>query len=114
MKGDSSRWESGRRETLQGRGRASLKEVSLGRIYGLFRGYRWQLGAIVGLALLAAVIGLIPPLIMKEIIDKAIPQGNKRLLLEMIALMVLLPMVSGLLGVWQNHENTKVGQGVMR
>ncbi|OXM83667.1 ABC transporter ATP-binding protein [Paenibacillus rigui] len=111
---NDARWESSRRETLQSRGKATLKDVSLRRIYGLFRGYRWQLGAIVGLALLAAVMGLIPPLVMKEIIDKAIPQGDKVLLMQMIALMVLLPLASGLLGVWQNHENTKVGQGVMR
>lgn len=111
---DSTRWESGRRETLQSRGRATPKEVSLGRIYGLFRGYQWQLAAIIGLALLGAIIGLAPPLIMKEVIDKAIPQGNKVMLMEMIGLMVLTPLASGLLGVWQNHENTKVGQGVMR
>lgn len=111
---DGARWESGRRETLQSRGRATMKDVSMGRIYGLFREYRWQLGAIVGLALLGAVIGLVPPLIMKEIIDKAIPQGDKRMLMEMIGLMVLTPLASGLLGVWQNHANTKVGQGVMR
>ncbi|MFH5181463.1 ABC transporter ATP-binding protein [Paenibacillus sp. TAB 01] len=111
---DGARWESGRRETLQSRGRATLKDVSMSRIYGLFRGYGWQLSAIVGLALLGAVIGLVPPLIMKEIIDKAIPQGDKPMLMEMIGLMVLTPLASGLLGVWQNHANTKVGQGVMR
>ncbi|MCS7464749.1 ABC transporter ATP-binding protein/permease [Paenibacillus doosanensis] len=111
---EAMRWEAGNRQILQNRGKATLKEVSVRRIYGLFRGYRWQLSAILLLALLSAVIGLFPPLVMKEIIDKAIPQGNKALMLEMVGLMALLPLLSGLLGVWQNHENTKVGQGVMR
>ncbi|WP_246309822.1 ABC transporter ATP-binding protein [Paenibacillus alginolyticus] len=70
--------------------------------------------AIIGLALFAAVIGLIPPLVMKEIIDKAIPQGNMKLLAGMALLMIFLPVVSGVLGVWQNHLNTKVTQGVIR
>ncbi|MCY9667221.1 ABC transporter ATP-binding protein/permease [Paenibacillus alginolyticus] len=70
--------------------------------------------AIIGLALFAAVIGLIPPLVMKEIIDKAIPQGNMKILAGMALLMIFLPVVSGVLGVWQNHLNTKVTQGVIR
>ncbi|NOU96448.1 ATP-binding cassette domain-containing protein [Paenibacillus sp. LMG 31456] len=112
--GGSGRWDGGSKQALQSRGKASLKEVSISRIYGLFRGYIWQLTAIIALALAAALIGLIPPLVMKEIIDSAIPQGDKRMLTLMIGLLVLLPLLSGLLGVWQNHQNTKVGQGVMR
>lgn len=96
------------------RPKAKLKDVSVKRILTLFRGYWGQLLGIIGLALLAAVVGLIPPLVMKEIIDKAIPQGNMRLLAELAMLMLLLPVVSGVLGVWQNHLNTKVTQGVIR
>ncbi|NHW39050.1 ABC transporter ATP-binding protein [Paenibacillus aceris] len=96
------------------RPKAKLKDVSVKRILTLFRGYWGQLLGIIGLALLAAVVGLIPPLVMKEIIDKAIPQGSMRLLAEMAMLMLLLPVVSGVLGVWQNHLNTKVTQGVIR
>ncbi|PZE20713.1 ABC transporter ATP-binding protein [Paenibacillus xerothermodurans] len=104
----------GTSQTLHSRGKASLKEVSIRRIYGLFHDYRWQLAVIVALALAGAVIGLIPPLVMKEVIDTAIPSGDKKLLLQLIAMLVLLPLASGLLGVWQNHQNTKVAQGVMR
>ncbi|WP_307562259.1 ABC transporter ATP-binding protein [Paenibacillus sp. V4I7] len=80
----------------------------------MFKGYWGQLLAIIGLALFAAIIGLIPPLVMKEIIDTAIPKGNVKLLAGMALLMLFLPVVSGILGVWQNHLNTKVTQGVIR
>ncbi len=96
------------------RPKAKLKDVSVRRILRLFKGYWGQLIAIIGLALFAALIGLIPPLVMKEIIDKAIPQGNMKLLAGMALLMIFLPVVSGVLGVWQNHLNTKVTQGVIR
>ncbi|MEW9701175.1 ABC transporter ATP-binding protein [Paenibacillus sp. SI8] len=96
------------------RPKAKLKDVSVRRIFLLFQRYWAQLLVIIGLALLAALIGLIPPLVMKEIIDTAIPQGNMRLLAEMALMMILLPVMSGVLGVWQNHLNTKVTQGVIR
>ncbi|AFC27809.1 multidrug ABC transporter ATPase and permease [Paenibacillus mucilaginosus 3016] len=106
--------EGGPMHRVQNRGRAKLEDVSTARIYRLFRGYRWQLAAILVMALGGAVLGLIPPLVMKEIIDHALPDGDRRQLVLLTVLMVLLPLLSGLLGVWQNHENTKVGQGVMR
>lgn len=96
------------------RPKAKLKDVSVKRILRLFKGYWGQLMAIIGLALFAAIIGLIPPLVMKEIIDTAIPKGNVKLLAAMALLMIFLPVVSGVLGVWQNHLNTKVTQGVIR
>lgn len=96
------------------RPKAKLKDVSVKRILRLFKGYWGQLLAIIGLALFAALIGLIPPLVMKEIIDKAIPLGNMKLLAGMALLMIVLPVLSGVLGVWQNHLNTKVTQGVIR
>ncbi|NEW09230.1 ABC transporter ATP-binding protein [Paenibacillus sp. SYP-B3998] len=106
--------DMGRLSDRTNRPKAKLKDVSVRRILLLFQGYWGQLLVIVGLALLAAVIGLIPPLVMKEIIDTAIPQGNMRLLAGMALLMLLLPVMSGVLGVWQNHLNTKVTQGVIR
>ncbi|WP_238178211.1 ABC transporter ATP-binding protein [Paenibacillus contaminans] len=96
------------------RPKAKLKDVSLTRIFGLFRSYWQLLLAILALALLGAVIGLVPPLVMRDIVDNAIPQGDRERLLLAIGLMVGLPLISGLLGVWQNHMNNKVGQGVMR
>ncbi|WNR45177.1 ABC transporter transmembrane domain-containing protein [Paenibacillus roseipurpureus] len=96
------------------RPKAKLKDVSIRRILQLFKSYWGQLMVIIGLALLAAVIGLIPPLVMKEIIDTAIPEGHVKLLAVMAFLLILLPVLSGVLGVWQNHLNTKVTQGVIR
>ncbi|TBL80698.1 ABC transporter ATP-binding protein [Paenibacillus thalictri] len=99
---------------LQGRSKATLKDVSLRRIFALFRPYLLPLAVILLLALGSAVLGLFPPLIMKRIIDQALAQHSVPQLLELSFLLVLLPVVGGLLGVWQNHENTKVSQGVMR
>ncbi|OPA74171.1 ABC transporter [Paenibacillus selenitireducens] len=91
-----------------------VKEVSLRRVWTLFREYRSLLFLIIMLALVSAVIGLLPPLVMKVIIDEAIPDGNMKQLVWMVVLMAVLPISSGMLGVWQNYMNFKVAQGVMR
>jgi len=93
---------------------AKFKDVKLSRIFELFRAYRLQLSVILGIALASAIIGIGPPLVMKEIIDRALPESNKQLLWILVGWMVALPLSAGLLGVWQNHLNNKVGQSVMR
>lgn len=94
--------------------RATLKEVKLGRVFQLFRPYWRQLAVILALALTAAVVGLAPPLLMKDIVDTAIPQRDKPLLVVLALLMIALPLAGGLIGVLQNHLNNQVGQSVMR
>lgn len=94
--------------------KVKLKEADWGRVFGLFRPYSRLLSGILLLALGAALVGLAPPLVMRELIDRAIPEGDRELLYQLSALLVLLPLSAGLLGVWQNHLNNKVGQSVMR
>jgi ATP-binding cassette subfamily B protein len=94
--------------------KAKLKDVKLSRILILFKPYRIQLSAILVLALASAILGIGPPLVMKEIIDHALPQADKAYLWILAGWMVALPLFGGLLSVWQNHLNNKVGQSVMR
>jgi ATP-binding cassette subfamily B protein len=68
---------------------------------------------ILGCVLVTSLLGLIPPLLIREIIDRAIPTGNTRLLLYLVAGMVAAPLISGLIGVWMNYLVTLMSQGVM-
>jgi ATP-binding cassette subfamily B protein len=90
------------------------KAVEFWRIMKLFKSYRYQFLFIFILVVIGNVLALAPPIFMKYIIDEAIPSGDIWLLSYLVAGMVLLPLVGGLLGVWQNHSNVKVGQGVMK
>ncbi|HEY3367387.1 MAG TPA: ABC transporter ATP-binding protein [Symbiobacteriaceae bacterium] len=94
--------------------RAKLKDVPLRRIGALFWPYRTLFLVILALVLGGAVLDLAPPLVMRSIIDRALPRADQALLLKLVALMVALPAVGGLLGVLQNHLNTRAGQSVMR
>jgi ATP-binding cassette subfamily B protein len=96
------------------RPKVNLKQVSLKRVAGLFWAYRYLFLMILSLVLVGAVLDLAPPLLMREIIDKALPGGNQKLLLELAGLMLIVPSISGLVGVLQNHLNVQAGQSIMR
>src|SRR5262245_37347020 len=60
-----------------------------------------------------SILGVIPPLLMREIIDHAIPQKNTAELNWLVTAMIAAPLLSGLVGVWQNYLITVMAQGVM-
>ena len=68
---------------------------------------------ILGCILVTSLLGLIPPLLIREIIDRAIPRHDGALLNWLIAGMVGAPLISGLIGVWMNYLVTVMSQGVM-
>jgi ATP-binding cassette subfamily B protein len=59
------------------------------------------------------VLGLLPPYLMRLIIDDAIPNRNGTELNWIILAMIAAPLVSGLIGVGQNYLITVMAQGVM-
>jgi ATP-binding cassette subfamily B protein len=61
----------------------------------------------------SAALGLIPPLLIRELIDRALPAHDGTLLNWLVAGMIGAPLLAGLIGVWQNYLVTVVGQGVM-
>ncbi len=61
----------------------------------------------------SAALGLIPPLLIRDVIDRALPAHDGARLNWLVAGMIGAPLLAGLLGVWQNYLVTVVGQGVM-
>ncbi|HEV7216735.1 MAG TPA: ABC transporter ATP-binding protein, partial [Chloroflexota bacterium] len=86
---------------------------NLGRIAAYLRPYLWHTAVIFLCIGAAAAIGLIPPLVIRAIIDKALPAHNIRLLNLLVLAMITVPAASGLISVLQNYFNTRVGQAIM-
>jgi len=63
--------------------------------------------------LTTSVLGLVPPFLVKRIIDDAIPSGSRTELDWLVGAMIAAPLLSGLVGVWQNYLITIMAQGVM-
>jgi len=68
---------------------------------------------VLGCIIVISVFGLVPPYLMRLIIDEAIPRRNVTELDWLVAAMIVTPLVSGLLGVWQSYLTTVMAQGVM-
>lgn len=85
----------------------------LARVWQFSRPYWPQIAVILVLILVSTFIGLISPLLMRSLIDTAIPQANTRLLNLLALGMIAIPLVDGLLGVWQRKLNSFVGEGVI-
>jgi ATP-binding cassette subfamily B protein len=89
----------------------------LRRIAGLFRPYRRELWVIVVLIVVTSGLGVVSPLILRVVFDKALfVKGgpNLGLLYELLAAMVAAPVVSALVGLWQSYLTNAVGQRVLR
>ena len=87
------------------------------RVVPLFRPYRAQVAAVVGLIVVTSTIGIINPLLIQVVFNKAlfVPGGpNIQLLVILVAIMAVVPIVNGAIGIVQTYETTRVGQLVMR
>ena len=84
------------------------------RVVKLFRPYRLKVAGILGILVVVALLGIVNPYMLKLIIDDAILKYNPRLLLIFFGIMVITPVVSTGLGVWQPYLNAVVGQRMMQ
>jgi ATP-binding cassette subfamily B protein len=74
----------------------------------------WKGVAIILIAIFfTSLLGLIPPLLIREIIDHALPEKNI-VSLNLLALgMIIIPLINGLLGVAQRYSSAKIGEGII-
>src|SRR5215471_9053576 len=87
------------------------------RVIPLFRPYRVQVAAVVGLIVVTSTIGIINPLLIRAVFNQALfVRGgpNIQLLVILVAIMAVVPIVNGAIGIVQTYETTRVGQQVMR
>ena len=87
---------------------------TIGRIVAFFAPYRAQVVVVLVAILATSFIGLINPILLKLLIDDAIPRLDFELLNLYVGLMIALPIVSGLIGVGQTYLNNVIGQNVMQ
>src|SRR5256884_1228956 len=87
------------------------------RVVPLFRPYKAQVAAVVGLIVVTSTIGIINPLLIQTVFNEALFVSggpNIRLLVILVAIMAVVPIVNGAIGIVQTYETTRVGQLVMR
>ena len=83
------------------------------RVARLFRPYRGRLAAVLALIVLSASLGMVSPFLLRDILDEAIPEKDKELLLMLVGGMVAISVATGVLSVAQTWLSNVVGQRVM-
>jgi ATP-binding cassette, subfamily B, bacterial len=105
-------WQQQRARGYLNEGKPDVRRT-LARVWEALRLYRWglTLGTIV--MLLGVGMGLIPPLLIRAIIDVAIPRHDLPLALLLGSGLVLLPLGSAVLGLGQNYLSIVIAQGLI-
>ena len=75
--------------------------------------YRMQIAGMLGTILLTTGLGLLSPLIFREIIDSALPQKDIGKLNMLVLGLLLIPLVSGAIRIVQRKLNVSIGEGVI-
>jgi ATP-binding cassette subfamily B protein len=90
------------------------RKVDWKRLGSFFLPY-WKQEALTLICIMVgSVIGLLPPLFAKWIIDDAIPQHSMSLVAFYVGGMAVSAISSGVIGVYQGYLNSLVGEGIMR
>jgi len=87
---------------------------TLRRVAQAFSPYKAQIVLVLTAIILTTVLGLVNPFMIQFIFDDAIGKGNSTLLIILVSIMIVMPIVTGLIGVGQTYLNNLIGQQVMR
>lgn len=91
-----------------------MNEKAVMRVLSFFKKYRLFVSFVIALSAATSLLTLITPLLMKQIIDQVIPDKDIHLLFLICGSIFVIIIVSGLLGIWQNHLENIVGQRIMK
>lgn len=93
--------------------RPQLSRELLQRVWSFAYPYRWQVLFLLITILLISGVSALTPLLMRDLIDNALPTGDtQRLNLVAIGL-ISIPLLNGLIGVFQRRLSASVGEGVI-
>ena len=86
------------------------------RIVRLFTPYHWALGSLLGMIVIAAGLAMIPAFLLRDLLDNVLAKGpdlDTTRLFVLVGGMVIIPIVTGAIGVAQTWQSNRIGQKVM-
>jgi ATP-binding cassette subfamily B protein len=82
------------------------------RVWSYARPYRWWILGMLAITLAVTGLGLLTPLILRDLIDRTLPEHNLYRLLWLTVALVAIPLITGSLNVLNRQFNARVGEGV--
>jgi ATP-binding cassette subfamily B protein len=91
----------------------SFDRALMKRVLGYAKPYRVELALVLVTIILITVTTLLPPLLIRDLLDRAIPDKNLGRVTVLGLLMVAVPLVNGILGVLQRWASARAGEGII-
>ena len=101
---------SGNRDAIAN---ASIGRRTVLRVLSYARPYRWAISAFVFVIVIQALLGLIPALLFRQIIDSAIPEGNRGLLHVLAAIVIAAAVFSSAMSFFERLYSSRIGEGLI-
>ena len=92
---------------------ATVSRATLRRAWTFARPYRGTIGVFLLAIVLAALLGLVPPLVVRAILDTAIPEADRAMITWLAAAAVAAALGDALLQVVQRWASSRVGEGLI-
>ncbi|HEY7563627.1 MAG TPA: ABC transporter ATP-binding protein [Acidimicrobiia bacterium] len=93
--------------------RPDIDRALLARVWKYGRPYRPLLIGVIATVLVTSLLSVIPPQLIRRLIDEALPQKDLRLLTLLGLGTVALPLTSSLIGILQRWWSARAGEGVI-
>ncbi len=88
----------------------SAKHKQTSNIFHFLSPYKWHLGSLIALTVVLSVLAMLPPLIIRAIIDRVLTQGETRLFFGLGVCMLTIPVLAALCGYLQTIGIAYLGQ----
>ncbi|MCK5440246.1 MAG: ABC transporter ATP-binding protein, partial [Gemmatimonadetes bacterium] len=93
--------------------RPDINRETLKRVLSYASGYKVEMTIVLVTIIAISILTVIPPLLMKGLIDTAIPEKNLQLVTLLGLGMVAVPLLNGIIGVVQRRSTAGMGEGVI-
>ncbi|NGZ73934.1 ABC transporter ATP-binding protein [Saccharibacillus alkalitolerans] len=90
-----------------------LSPAMLRRIAAYFLPYRTRTLAVLAVLTVTSLLGLLPPLLIQQIVDRALPDKDLRLLAILVFSSLATTIAAGALGVLQSYLNSYISQHIV-
>jgi ATP-binding cassette subfamily B protein len=97
----------------ESRAKPAVDRHLLWRVWEFAKPYRFRVVALIVTIIAITGLSLIPPILLRELIDKALPDKDMAQLNRLALALVAVPLASGLIGVFQRRLSAMVGEGVI-
>ncbi|MCA9979997.1 MAG: hypothetical protein KDD89_04175, partial [Anaerolineales bacterium] len=99
--------------SYDGSSRPKFDRTLLWRVWEFAYPYRFRVLTLLLTIFLITGLSLLPPLLIRSLIDEALPNQDIQQLNLLALGLLLVPIVNGVLGVWQRNLSSQVGEGVI-